>query len=168
MKRVRPCVVLGLGNPLRGDDGVGLAVAEAFSRLLERQPIEGVRVATSERGGLDVLPLIEGAETVVVVDCLEVEAPAAAGQIRWLTKEDLRTSPRLRGAHDLALPGVLKLGEALGMKMPRSVEVLGIQAAPGPEITDRLSPPLAARVERLAERLHDHLARAASRSQAQG
>lgn len=151
-------VVVGLGNPLRGDDGVGLAVAAAFSRLLEHEPIDGVRVVTSERGGLEVLPLLVGAREAVVVDCLEVEAPRP-GRVHWLSLEEMRGSPRIQGAHEVSLANVLEIGRALGLEMPASVAVLAIEAHPGPDIDDRLSPALAANVDSIAALLHRHLAR---------
>ena len=152
----RARVVLGLGNPLRGDDGVGLAVAAALARLLERQPIEGVRVVTSERGGLEVLPLLAGAGDAVVVDCLEVETPRP-GRVRWLSLEEMGGSARVQGAHEVSLANVLEIGRLLGVDMPASIAVLGIEACPGPDIDDRLSPPVAASVDRIAALLHQHL-----------
>ncbi len=154
-------IVLGLGNPLRGDDGVGLAVAEALSRLLERKPIDGVRVVTSERGGLEVLPLLAGAREALVVDCLEVDTPRP-GRVHWLSLDDLGGSPRLEGAHEVSLPDVLAIGRMLGVEMPATVAVLGVEAHPGPDIDDRLSPPLAAAVDRIALHLHAHLSASAA------
>ena len=150
-------VVLGLGNPLRGDDGVGLAVAAALSRLLERHPIVGVRVVTSERGGLEVLNLLAGAREAVVVDCLEVETPRP-GRVHWLSLDEMRGSARVQGAHEVSLANVLEIGRLLGVQVPDSIAVLGVEARPGPDIDDRLSPPLAASVDRIAALLHDHLA----------
>lgn len=149
-------VVLGLGNPLRGDDGVGLAVAAALSRLLDRKPIAGVRVVTSERGGLEVLPLLAGASEAIVVDCLEVERPRP-GRVHWLSLDELRGSPRVQGAHEVSLATVLEIGRLLGIEMPATIAVLGVEAHPGPDIDDRLSPPLAASVDRIAALLHEHL-----------
>ncbi len=149
-------VVVGLGNPLRGDDGVGLAVAAALSRLLEREPVEGVEVVTSERGGLDVLPLIAGAHCAILVDCLEGATPEP-GRARWLSQEELNLPARLAGAHDIDLPGLLGMARLLGTPLPETVDVLGIEASPGPEIDDRLSPAVAARVESIAAFLHAHL-----------
>jgi hydrogenase maturation protease len=150
-------VVLGLGNPLRGDDGVGLAVAAALSRLLDQSPIVGVRVLTSERGGLDALPLLAGARDAVVVDCLEVETPRP-GRVHWLSPDEMRGSPRVQGAHEVSLAMVLEVGRLLGVEMPDTIAVLGIEARPGPDIDDRLSPPLAAHVDRIAALLYEHLA----------
>ncbi len=149
-------IVLCLGNPMRGDDGVGLAVAAALARSLERDPIEGVGVATSERGGLEILDLIAGARAAVLVDCLELPA-AEPGRARWLTWEELEQSPRLAGMHDLDLPGVLRLGRVLGVPMPETVRVLGIEARPAHDLNDRLSPPVAACVEQVAARLLEEL-----------
>jgi hydrogenase maturation protease len=163
----RTRVVLGLGNPLRGDDGVGLAVAAALSRLLERKPIDGVRVVTSERGGLEVLPLLAEAGDAVVVDCLEVEAPTP-GRVHWLSLDGMPGSPRVQGEHEVSLAEVLQIGRVLGVEMPASIVVLAIEAQPGPDIDDRLSPALAARVERIAALLHQHLSAGAGGRPAQG
>jgi len=71
----------------------------------------------------------------------------------------MRGSPRVQGAHEVSLATVLEIGRLLGVEMPAIVAVLGIEAHPGPDIDDRLSPPLAASVDRIAALLHEHLAR---------
>ncbi len=150
-------VVLGLGNPVRGDDAVGLAVATALQRLLERDPLDGVVVRTSERGGLEILDAIVGASEAVLVDCVEL-GNAEPGRIRWLAADAVERGVRIGGAHDLDLPGVLRLGRLLDLPMPRTARVLAIESLPCQELEERLSPPVAASVERVAATLYAELA----------
>jgi hydrogenase maturation protease len=138
-------VLVGLGNPVRGDDAVGLHVAEAVGRLLAERPLDGVRVATSTRGGLELLDLLEGADRAVVVDCLE--APnALPGRIRTVTLDALAGSARLVGSHDIGLAAAVELGRLLGLSMPDRLDVVGVEANLDDEITEGLSPEVASAV----------------------
>ena len=65
----RSVLVLGLGNPLRGDDGIGSRVVE---ELIRRGLPEGVTALDGGTGGLDLLQVLEGWERVVVVDAADV------------------------------------------------------------------------------------------------
>ena len=65
----RVTLVVGLGNPLRGDDGIGPRLA---SELARRQLPPGVRVIDGGSGGLDLLRLWDGWPRVVIVDAADV------------------------------------------------------------------------------------------------
>jgi hydrogenase maturation protease len=150
-------VLIGLGNPVCGDDGVGLRVAERVEALLARQPLTGVRVVTSTRGGFELLDLLEGADAAIVVDCLAA-ADARPGEIRELTIDQLAGSARLVGSHDVGLAQVIELGRLLGLPMPARLEIFGVEARPSGRIGDDLSPAVASAVGPLAERLYRRLA----------
>ena len=65
-------VVLGLGNPLMGDDGVGLA---ALARLAEGWQLGGdVELVDGGTWGMSLLPTLEGAAAVVLLDAIHVDA----------------------------------------------------------------------------------------------
>ncbi|MGO9832075.1 MAG: HyaD/HybD family hydrogenase maturation endopeptidase [Myxococcaceae bacterium] len=68
-----PLLVLGLGNLLCQDDGVGVA---AVARLLARyDAAPGVRVLDGGTLGLSLLPTLESADTVLIVDAIRAEGP---------------------------------------------------------------------------------------------
>ena len=62
-------LVIGLGNPLRGDDGVGPRLVEELAR---REMPPGVQVLDGGAVGLGLLDLVEGRERVIVVDAAEM------------------------------------------------------------------------------------------------
>jgi hydrogenase maturation protease len=150
-------VLVGLGNPVRGDDAVGLRVAEAVQCLLNERPIAGVRVATSTRGGFELIDLLSGADHAVLVDCLEA-LNARPGRVRVLALDAVAGSARLVGSHDIGLPAAVELGRLLGIRMPADVEVIGIEAEVGDRIEEGLSPELAAAVPVVAAWLCERLA----------
>jgi hydrogenase maturation protease len=88
---------------------------------------------------------LEGADHAVVVDCLE--APdALPGRIRTVTLDALAGSARLVGSHDIGLAAAVELGRLLGLSMPDRIDVVGVEANLDDEITEGLSPEVAAAV----------------------
>jgi hydrogenase maturation protease len=153
-------IVLGLGNPVRCDDAVGLRVAEAVERLLESEPVPGVTVLTSTRAGFEVIDLLAGADRAVIVDCLFSPDPVP-GRVRRLAVADVGGAARLVGAHDISLAGAFELARTLGILMPADVEVYGVEAADTDRIDETLSPDVAAAVPALAREIHRRLVGAA-------
>lgn len=149
-------VVVGLGNPVRGDDAVGLRVAEALERLLKESPIPGTRVVTSTRGGFELMDLLAGADHGIVVDCLALPDPTP-GRVRELPLDQLSGASRLVGSHDVGFETVVELGRLVGAPLPARLEILGVEARLTDVIEEGLSPAVAAVVEPLARQLHGRL-----------
>lgn len=143
-----PLLVLGLGNLLCQDDGVGVA---AVAWLLDRyEPAEGVRVLDGGTLGLSLLPTLESADTVLIVDAIRADGPAGS-PVRLEGEEvahaaEHRLSVHQVGVSDLigaarwqgCLPGRLLL---LGV-VPESME-LGVERTPAveaalPALVDRV------------------------------
>jgi hydrogenase maturation protease len=149
-------VVLGLGNPVRHDDAVGLKVAEAVERLLDAQPVPDVAVRTSTRAGLELIDLLSGAAHAIIVDCL-VSLDPAPGRISRLTLDDVAGAARLVGAHDITVKHAFEFARAAGVPMPATVEIFAVEAADIDRIEEGLSPAVAAAVPALARHIHRRL-----------
>jgi len=118
-------LVLGLGNPLRGDDGVGCRLAEELAR---RELPPGVQVLDGGAVGLGLLDLMEGWERVIIVDAAEM-GRRPGGFVRF-TPSDVRlasVSDRF-SLHHAGLSEVLALADALGRALPEMV-IFGVQPA---------------------------------------
>ena len=121
-------LVLGLGNPLRKDDGVGPRVIEA---LEARGLPEGVAALDGGTGGLDLLRVIERWNDVVIVDAAEVDAGrglVAPGEfVRFTSKQaQLSESPHTFSLHHAGLAEALALARALDRPLP-SIVIFGVQ-----------------------------------------
>jgi hydrogenase maturation protease len=105
--------VLGLGNPLLTDDGVGLRVAREVSEVLAGVP--GVEVDVDFHGGLRLMERIIGFERVIIIDA--AQTGGEPGTIGVLAPGDLPTR-RSASAHDVNLPTALAVGRRSGARLP--------------------------------------------------
>jgi hydrogenase maturation protease len=115
-------VVIGVGNPLRGDDGVGLAVAAA---LEERVP-PGVSVIPCEQEPSRMLDAWDGAQGAIVID-----AAASGDEPGRIRRFDASETPVPAGVfrsstHAFGVGDAIELARALG-RLPRRVLVYGVE-----------------------------------------
>lgn len=132
-------MVIGVGNGLRRDDGIGPAVASAVADL--RMP--GVRVVACAAEITAILDAWDGAALAVVVDAAVVDAAAGGtpGRVRRCGLDAL-AEHRPLGSHELNLRQAYELGRVLG-RAPGAVQVVTVDVGDtghGPG----LSPPVAA------------------------
>ncbi len=120
----RPVLILGLGNPLYGDDGFGPAVVETLSRS---DLPAGVEVLDGGTAGLGLLPVIAGRERLLVVDVAEMGRPAGTlTHVRW--PEVGLVGALSLSLHQVGLAEVLALAERLGWA-PGEVHIFALQPA---------------------------------------
>lgn len=147
-------VVIGLGNPLMGDDGLGLAVLDELRTGYALPP--DVELVDGGTWGMTLLPVIEDADELILIDAIDVGAtPGTAVRLehaqlpRYLAT---KISP-----HQVDLRDVLALAELRGT-LPADTVALGLQPA-SVELRNALSDLLRCRVDQLAAAVAEELAR---------
>lgn len=118
-------VVIGLGNPLMGDDGLGLA---ALARLQAQWAIpETVELVDGGTWGMNLLPVIEGADHLLLLDA--IDTAAAPGTLQVLEQHRIpRYLATKISPHQVDLHDVLALAQLRGT-FPAEAVALGIQPA---------------------------------------
>jgi len=152
-------VVVGLGNPIRSDDAVGLVVvARARERLGPRCP--DVRFGESYAGGFDLLYELAGARRALLVDAI-CTGEAPPGTCHLLGLDDLPgvRQARLAGSHGGHLPTLLETGRRCGYAMPEELVILAVEAADASTFSETLTPVLEAAVDGIVVRIADTLDR---------
>lgn len=146
-------VVIGLGNPLMGDDGLGLA---ALKRLAEEPGLPpGVELMDGGTWGMNLLPTLESAGRVLLLDA--IRTGAEPGTLHELERDRLpamlvhKLSP-----HQIDLREVLALGELRGT-LPAELVAFGIEPAVI-EMQVELSAVVADALPALLDRVRDRLA----------
>ena len=147
-------IVVGLGNPVLSDDGVGITVARA---LAPRLAGTGVEVVESSWGGMRFLDLLAGYDRAVLVDAIEWRH-GPVGTVYCLTPEEAIPTVRASGYHDISLGQALALGATLGIQLPRAVVVFAIEVADATTVREGLSPAVAAAVPEVVQEVEDLLA----------
>ncbi|HZL64937.1 MAG TPA: hydrogenase maturation protease [Thermoleophilia bacterium] len=141
-------LVLGMGNPILSDDGVGLLVAD---RLREGPLPDSVEVVQSEVGGLRLLELVRGFTRVIIIDALRSPAESGRhpGEVYRYEAKDFKGGHRYGSAHSIGLDTALEIGHKLGYDMPEEVTVFAIEAEDVETFGEELSPLVAAAAERV-------------------
>ncbi len=151
-------VVVGVGNPFYGDDGVGPLIARAVHARLNRH------------GGWDLLELccaafetverLEGYRRAVLVDAV----PSAGSPVGSLVRVKLPApgAGLAPGSHTMGLATALELARAAGARLPEELSVYGIVIRPPERFCQALSPELERRLEKIVAaitRAEDRLTR---------
>jgi hydrogenase maturation protease len=114
--------VIGLGNPLMGDDGFGLV---ALERLRDEWMLDGVELVDGDTWGMSLLPLIEDSDRVVLLDA--IAAGARPGDVVVLERERLPIYlTRKLSPHQIDMRDVLATAEWRG-KLPAETVAIGVQ-----------------------------------------
>ncbi len=139
-------LVLGLGNPILGDDGVGWKVADEVQSRIGTlgTPVE---VDFASLGGLSLMERMLGYSRVVLIDCMET-GHAAVGTVQVLLLGELENpmAGHSASAHDASLITALQAAEAMGADVPKRVDVVTIEAKISYNFSEKLSPEIAAAV----------------------
>ena len=137
-------VVVGLGNTIMGDDGLGVA---ALTRLQECWSVSPeVELVDGGTAGMCLLPIIEGARRVLLIDAIDMAAPAGT-KIRLERDRLPRYLATKISPHQIDLRDVLALAELSGT-LPEEAIAIGLQPAVI-EMTTELSDIVSRRIDEL-------------------
>ncbi|NWG35639.1 MAG: hydrogenase maturation protease [Chloroflexi bacterium] len=167
-------LIVGLGNPILGDDGVGWRVAEEVSRLsgipLGDAPLPGLPPSkpdpvTIERyslAGLSLMERLTGFDHVILIDSLNT-GQYAQGEVVHFTLADMDdlTYGHSASAHDVSLKYALKMGRSMGESLPddEHIHIVAIEARHIYDFKEELSSPIASAVAVAARKVLDLLAK---------
>ncbi len=139
-------LLVGLGNPILGDDGVGWKVIEQVQANLENRALN-VDLDCLSLGGLSLMERMIGYERVILVDALAT-GQNPAGSVRVIPLEAL-PNPSVghsASAHDVSLLTALQTAKSMGLPVPQNVEVVAIETDRVYDFSEELSPAVAAAV----------------------
>ena len=134
-------VILGLGNDLLGDDGIGLLAAES---LRGREGPE-TSVRTSVQAGLYLLESLQGFEDAIVIDSVLGDHPGTIRELRGAELDEVSVP----SAHYVGLPEALALARASGLDVPQRLRIFGVEIDVAQRIGSSPSPAVSACLPRL-------------------
>lgn len=153
-------LVIGLGNPILGDDGVGWKVAQKVKERLDSDPRYHIRFRPVDSktvhhfspievdflslGGLSLMERMLGYQRVVLIDSMET-GDGPAGNVCVIPLNSLLDpmSGHSASAHDTSLITALQTAKTMGLAIPKTVEIVAIEAKNVYDFSEELSPPVA-------------------------
>jgi hydrogenase maturation protease len=156
VSRPSSILVLGLGNPILGDDGVGWKVIERLSAILD--PYTSIETDCISLGGLSLMERVLGYGYVILIDSMET-GQGTEGSVSVFPLEALSESMsgHSASAHDTSLLTALQTAKALGSDTPSRIDIVAIEAKQVHDFSENLSPAVARAVTIAAEKVLDLL-----------
>jgi hydrogenase maturation protease len=140
-------LILGMGNPILSDDGVGLSAAEKL-----RDKIPGTDVASSAMIGLSLFDLIIGYDTLFIIDAMTTR-DGKEGELKKIGEDDRHGTLHLFSSHGLNVFELMELGVRCGYDMPRLAAVYGIEIGDEVAFGETLSPVLNEKLPAIVEEI---------------
>jgi len=138
-------LVIGLGNPILGDDGVGWKIAEEVASVIGQDSF--VEIDTAALGGLSLMERMLGYDRVVLVDSMETgQGPVGSVQTFPLASLSDPMAGHSASAHDTSLITALQTAKSIGADVPNRVDVVAVEAQNVYDFSEELSSPVAAAI----------------------
>jgi hydrogenase maturation protease len=128
-------MILGLGNPIFNDDGVGLRVSDLLKELVKDKD---VTIESAELAGIDMLETLSGYDRVIIIDA--IKTGGHAGDIYRLTPQDLKTTIHTGTPHDVNFTTALEFGARIGVKLPEKIDIIAVEIPAAITFGETLSP----------------------------
>jgi len=166
-------LVIGLGNPALGDDGIGWRIVEEVAQQLRM--VEGVTPAAVAQaaisdpqsvievdcvslGGLRLMERMAGYDRVILVDAITTgHSPIGTVSCFPLAELPDPAAGHLSSAHDTTLTTALEVGRRAGILLPQEIIVVAIEIEPVYNFTEALSPPVAAAIPAAIQKVQEVL-----------
>lgn len=120
-------LILGLGNPILTDDGVGILAAREIEARLNGN--EDVDVSEVSVGGLRLMESMIGYDRVILIDAIQTDGGEPGAVYRMSLEELSEISPTQHSAspHDASLTTALQAARSMGFDLPGSITVYAIE-----------------------------------------
>jgi hydrogenase maturation protease len=129
-------LILGLGNPILRDDGIGCRVAAA---LKERIKAPNVKVMEAAIAGLELIDILTGYDRAIIIDAIQTEK-GTPGKIYRFGPNDLANTRHANNPHSVNFATALELGKKLNIKMPREIIFYAIEAEDVTSFSEECTP----------------------------
>ena len=141
-------IILGVGNKILGDDGVGIHVVDELKKHIDNKQIT---IDTATTGGMNLLELMLGYDKAIIIDAVKTEN-GKKGDVKKIPFTESSTVHSFN-PHNLSLLEAVEMVKKLGeTRIPNEIIIIGVLLDELPlEFKDKLSPKIAAAVPKAVE-----------------
>ena len=127
-------LVIGVGNPMRGDDGVGAAVVEVLSTDPD------IETFAFDGDGMELMVLWEGRQNVIIVDATQSDEPAGTIMCFEAHNQELPKNLFRHSTHQFGVVEAVEMARVLG-ELPERLVLIGVEGGDY-DLGEGLSPPV--------------------------
>jgi hydrogenase maturation protease len=138
-------LVVGLGNPILGDDGIGWQIAQTLQQTKEIP--SDVSIECLAIGGISLMEALIDYDRAILIDAI-VTHQVPVGTVSCYKLGDLPnlTTGHMSSAHDTSLVDALHMGRSLGAHLPEDISIVTVESQKVYEFSENMTPAVAAAV----------------------
>lgn len=143
----KQCLVLGIGNEILSDDGIGIKLLPYLSGRFKQESIDFIPTCC---GGLEILDLIHGYRSLIILDAIKT-IEGEAGDIYYLGLDNFKETLHASSFHDLSFITALEFGRRSGLDIPTDICIIGIEIVEDMVFSTQFSPEISRRYRQIKE-----------------
>jgi len=147
-------LVLGMGNTLLSDDGIGIIIKRYLEHRFDDEP--EIDFVETSWGGFRIIDILSGYDYAVIVDSIKT-ANKPQGYIHCLNVNDFLPTLRLTSYHDINFATAIKLAETLNVKVPADIDIFAVEVENNYTISEHIDPLLWKSIVKCSEKIIRHL-----------
>ncbi len=114
-------LILGMGNPILTDDGVGIKIVR---KLKEDNP--ELEVVETTEAGMALLDFVVGYDKLIIIDSIKTEQ-GKPGELYKIELEDFKPDMGFSSSHGVDIATAVELGRRAGYKMPEHISLYAVE-----------------------------------------
>ena len=141
-------IVLGVGNQILGDDGVGIHVTNVLKKQIKNP---NITIDEAITGGMNLLELLLGFDKAIIIDAVKTDK-GENGEVKRIPLDNFSTMHSCN-PHDVSLIEAIEVARKMGEnRIPKEIIVIGIMMKQIPcEFGEKLSENIATAVPKAVE-----------------
>jgi hydrogenase maturation protease len=128
-------LIIGLGNEILSDDGIGIKLVHDLEKQFRKSSLD---FKNASCGGLEIIEMMEGYKSVIMIDAIKT-SNGIPGNIYHFTPGNFRQSMHVSNFHDISFITAMKFGRESGLKLPDQIDIIAIEIVEFMTFSDQLS-----------------------------
>lgn len=138
-------LILGLGNEILSDDGIGPRLVRALSGIIRN---EHILFESAGCGGLEIMEHIRGFKTVIIIDAIR-SSGGRPGDVYHFLPDNFHETSNLSNLHDVSFLTTLRLGDILGLDLPHEIHIIAVEIVEDREFGEEFTPEIKERFQEI-------------------
>ena len=152
-------MILGLGNKILGDDGIGPRLTEDLQTQI---PGSDISFSISALGGMELIDLMSGFSFVVIIDGI-MTGEGKPGNVYFMNAEDHLETLHLSSFHDMKFDTMLEYTRKIGVQMPQAIEIIAVEIEEDTLFSDSFTPHVQRKYPSILQLITSHILSLAAR-----
>ena len=140
-ENTKKVLVLGMGNEILTDDGVGIKLIYELQKLIIHPQVS---FDTLSIGGLEIIEFLSPYSTVIILDAIKT-LDGIPGSVYRLVPDDFKSTLHIDNLHDISFLNALRVGKKLGINTPSNIQIVAIEIVEDLVFSDEFTPQVQAR-----------------------